>query len=104
MRFGVVDDLAHGDGAKSDEVFNGSGDESSDSLSFASVMAEGEFVEVALEVFVADGAMMGAQPPAFEVGEGPVTNLHRVFLFAFAGGLYVGFVWPIGERFGVINV
>ena len=103
MWLGVIDDLAHGDGADANEVFYDSGNESPNAFGFAAVVSEGEFIEVALQMFIADGTMVGAKPLPFEVGECPVTNLYRIVLRSLTGRLHMRFVRSLAKRFTIID-
>ena len=53
-------------------VFHQSVEEEPAGLGRATIEAEGELVEVGVQVLLADGPVMCAQPPAFEQGGDPV--------------------------------
>ena len=58
---GAMDELAHCHGLSCEHVFETSRDESANALGFAAIMAKGVFVEIGLQVLVADSAVMRAE-------------------------------------------
>lgn len=71
----MVDDLAAGGWGEGDDAFEDPGDEPSDTAGVSSVGAKGELVEVGLNVVFPNCAVMGAEPPAFDESDGPMSLL-----------------------------
>lgn len=58
---GIVDELVHCKRLSCEHVFEASRDKPADALGLAPIMAKGVFVEIGLQMLVADGALMGPE-------------------------------------------
>ena len=58
---GVMDELAHRERLSYEHVFEASRHKAANALGFAAILSKGVFVEVGLQMLVADGAVMGAE-------------------------------------------
>ena len=58
---GVMDELAHREWLSYEHVFEASRHKAANALGFAAILSKGVFVEVGLQMLVADGAVMGAE-------------------------------------------
>ena len=63
---GPADEAMVGDGFHCDSLLHETVEELSAALRSSTVESEREFVEVVLEMFMADGTLMGSQQPALE--------------------------------------
>ena len=88
----MVDEISHGHRWPNDEAFDDAGGDAAHAVGLAAVVAEGELVEVGLQVLVADRACMRADEPALQQRDRPVASLNGVILAPFGLGLYVSLV------------
>ena len=57
----IMAKLAHCERLSCEHVFETSRDEAANALGFMSIVTKGVFVEIGLQMLVADGAVMGAE-------------------------------------------
>ena len=101
-RFRFVDELAHEHGLAGYQVLQNAGGNPADTLGFAAIVAEREFIEVGLQVLLAHGAVMRAQEPALQVRDCPMAILQGVILPLLLARLHRLLVRPLAQAAGVV--
>jgi hypothetical protein len=85
-----------------DELLDDTGGDTADAVGFAAVVAEGELVEIGLQMLVAHRSPVRSEQPAPQGRDRPVAALQRVPLAPLRLGLHVHVVRPLVEALAVI--
>ena len=97
-----VDEHPHGHRGVHDQLCKRAGSDTPDALGLAAVVAEGELVEIGLQVFVAHGAAMRAEHPALEQRDRPVAALQGIGRAPLGLGLHFAVVGPLAQALLVV--
>jgi len=85
-----------------DKLLDSAGRDAADAVGLATVEAEGEVVEVGLQVFRLDRAGMRAEQPARQQRHRPVHALQAVALLPLGRRVPAHLVWPVAEAPGIV--
>lgn len=75
-----MDQSLHGERRILNHVLEHSGDQPSHTTGFTPVVAKGKLIEIGLKMLGGDCTVVGAEPAALEMGDGPVAALQRIGL------------------------
>ena len=63
---GIINELSHCQGILREHVLKAAGNEPTDTLCVAAVVAKGIFIEIGLQVLRSDGAIVGSKQPSLQ--------------------------------------